>query len=294
MYIGDKDGVLWKVDTVMPGKGDKCKFAIEMKEKSSGKVLTCFDIALNPIDGKLYCAFDGLYEINRDKPHESPDRIGIFKDGIVTVSTINALEFDHAGGLYAARNNAPTQDTLCDSTAGTFYDVDVSDASLTFRGNLGGRSSGDLIYDHIGNQVNAQMLWTSSCCPGCAAGDDGLYKIDLTVFPNVGTFIKTLGHADVFAGEMLQTGKLCLMTFSGTLFESDLAGNLDPMEIETLIKAFGGTGNQILVGGVKIIIETTSLLLASIEAIAVWITSALLAGVGMVAFMFRVNNSNQR
>ncbi len=294
MYIGDEDGFLWKLDVQDPDKGHKCKFAIEMKEESSGKVLTCFDLALHPTNEKLYCIFDGLYTINRGEPHKSPDRIGLLMDGIVTIKTMNALEFDHGGNLYAARNNAPADNIQCDSTAGSFYDVDITSGALIFRGNLGGRSSGDLIYDHIGDLVNGQMLWTSECCPGCTAGSDGLYKIDLTVFPNVGTFIADLKHADVFAGDMLTTGALCFVTNSGTLFESDLFGNLMLMEIATGIKAFGGTGQQILVGGVEVLIETTSLLLAGIEAIAIWITSALLASIGIAAFMLIGNNSNHR
>jgi len=299
MYVGDQDGFLFKIDVVAPDKGDKCKFDEEMK--SSGTILKCFDIALDPITGKLFCVFGTqLYEINRATPHLSSAAIGTLKHDGLTISLINALEFDHAGGLYAARASGPT----CGANSGTFYDVDKTTAALTFRGNLGGRSSGDLIYDHIGDQVNAQMFWTSSCCPttapeSCAsAANDGLYRIDLTVFPNVGTFVADLGHIDVFAGDMLQTGMLCFVNNQGKLFETDLAGNLlplgNPMIIATGVKAFGGTANQILVGGVKILIETTSLLLSGIEAISVWITSALFTGVGIAAFMFINNNLDKR
>jgi len=294
MYVGDEDGFLFKIDVVAPDKGDKCKFAIEMK--SSGTILKCFDIALDPTDGKLYCVFGTqLYEIDRATPHLSPAAIGTLKDSGLTISLINALEFDHAGGMYAARASGPT----CGVNSGTFYDVDKTTAALTFRGNLGGRSSGDLIYDHIGDGTNAQMFWTSSCCPttapeSCTAGNDGLYKIDLTVFPNVGTFVTDTGHTDVFAGDMLQTGNLCFVTNGGMLYETDLTGTQMGSDIDVGIKAFGGTANQILVGGVKIIIETTSLLLSGIEAISVWITSALFTGVGIAAFMFINNNLDKR
>jgi len=299
MYIGDEDGFLFKLDAAGADKGHQCKFAIEMK--SGGMILKCFDIALDPTTGKLFCVFGSqLYEIDRGEPHLSPAAIGTLKDAGLTITLINALEFDHAGGMYAARASGPT----CGATSGTFYDVDKTTAALTFRGNLGGRSSGDLIYDHIGDLVNGQMFWTSSCCPttapeSCTAGNDGLYKIDLTVFPNVGTFITDIGHTDAFAADMLTSGNLCFVTNQGILFETDLTGTQMGSDILTsdfgeLIKAFGGTGNQILVGGVKILIESTSLLLAGFEEISVWITSALFTGIGITAFMFINNNFEKR
>jgi len=294
MYIGDQNGFLFKLDAAGADKGHQCKFDPAMK--SGGMVLKCEDIALDQTTGKLFCVFGSqLYEIDRGQPHLSPAAIGTLKHAGLTISSINALEFDHAGGMYAARASGPT----CGVNSGTFYDVDKTTAALTFRGNLGGRSSGDLIYDHIGDGTNAQMFWTSSCCPttapeSCTAGNDGLYKIDLTVFPNVGTFVTDTGHTDVFAGDMLQTGNLCFVTNGGMLYETDLTGTQMGSDIDVGIKAFGGTANQILVGGVKIIIETTSLLLSGIEAISVWITSALFTGVGIAAFMFINNNLDKR
>ncbi len=286
MYVGTTNGSLVKVDAVDPDKGTTCIFPNFMTEESSGTVLICQDLALHPTNGLLYCIFGNkLYTINRDEPEKSPDAIGSLKDGGFTINKINALEFDHGGNLYAARNNGGF---ACDNTGGSFYDVNVNNAKLTFRGNLGGKSSGDLIYNHVG----ANMFWTSECCPGCVPGNDGLFVINLNT--NMATFKVDLGHTDVFAGDMVTSGNICYVTKQGILFETDNAGNVIGLDMDIGALANGGTANQILVGGVSLIIDKISLLLAGFDAFSGWITSVMLAGLGIAAFMLRGNISNQR
>jgi len=296
IYIGDESGVLHKVVTSGVDKGNNCAVGTMKNGVSPFQTLFCKDIALNPVDEKLYCvALDALWEIDRSDPSSS-DFKGDLTLGGFTIDDINALEFDHGGVLYAARFN----------TLGSFYNVDTSDGDLQFRAHLnnpptsvGGRSSGDLIYHH----VTGDMFWTSKRCPtsppeSCAnANHDGLYLIDLAT--DTSSFVKSTGHRDVFAGDILTNGNLCFVTNNGRLYQTDLNGNQigSNMVLLTasgnLLRAFGGTSNQLLLGGVSFLLDTTSLLFAAIQTGIDWITSAMLVGVGLAAFMFRDKNQDK-
>jgi len=294
IYVGDEFGVLHKVVTSGVDKGNNCAVGTMKNGASPGQTLVCKDIALDPTDEKLYCvAQDALWEINRLTPSSSTKK-GDLTLGGFSIDNINALEFDHGGVLYAARFN----------TLGSFYNVNTANGDLNFRAHLnnfptsiGGRSSGDLIYHH----VTGDMFWTSKRCPTvapefCTAGNDGLYLIDLGT--DTSSFVKDTGHVDVFAGDILTNGKLCFVTHEGKMYQTELNGDIIPGEITILIstnpdvilKAFGGTSNQLLLGGLGFLLDSATLLFAGIQTGIVWLTSAMLVGVGLAAFMLREKN----
>jgi len=287
IYVVDESGDLHKIVTSGVDKADNCKVGTIKDKDNQSTIIACGDIALHPTNGKLYCVgLSKLWIINRSDPTMT-EEVGPTKVGGVSIS-LNALEFDHGGALYASRFNLAT----------SFYDVSTVSGGLILRDNLNiGRSSGDLIYD----LVSADMFITIRGCThvDCVdAGNDALYLIDLGT--NTASFVADTLHPRVFAGDLLTSGNLCFVTNLGIMFQTDLDGNViggiaGDVEVrddnDELILANGGTSNQLLLGGLKGLLDTTSSLFASVQTAIFWITSSMVVGVGLTALMF--TNKNQ-
>jgi len=272
MYVGDADGKLHKVDT---NDATTCSLGT-MKDTVTDAIVRCTDVALLAVPGPdpLYCiTFSDLYLIDRDTVDAT--FIGNLMDGIVNVIDMNAFEIDFGGIAYAA------------AISGNFYTVDLTDGSLDFKDDLGHPSAGDLAYD----VRSAKMYWTSTHCPACVPARNGLWVIDLVLF--TATFVDTTTLNNVFAADFIPVdSNLHFVNLAGRLLEMEKDG--DPigltMTTSPLVKAWGGTGNQILVGGMKVAIDTASLLLGGIYTSPVWLTPGVLGVIALVAFKLNKKN----
>lgn len=273
LYVGDENAKLWKVNTL---DGLSCSIGV-MKDSVTKALVRCTDLSLDPTTSPqtLYCiTFTDLYEIDRSTADAT--FVGNLMDGIVIVTDMNAFDIDTAGVAYAA------------SISGNFYSVDLTDGSLLFRSNLGHTSAGDLAY----HTQSGKMYWTSLSCPGCSPVRNGLWKIDLVT--NTATFIDSTGFLNVFAGDFIPIDtNLHFVNNAGRVFELEKDADLvagTTFLTSPVVKAFGGTGNQALVGGIKVAIDTTVLLLGGIYTSPVWLTPAVLGVVGLVAFKLKKKN----
>jgi len=285
IYVSDESGDLHKVVTSGVDKGQNCNVGTIKDKDNQSTTIVCNDIALHPTNGKLFCiGLSKLWIINRSDPTQT-EEVGPTKASGVSINQLNALEFDHGGALYAARFN----------TATSFYDVSTVNGGLILRANLNvGFSSGDLVYD----LDSAGMFLTIRGCTNVAcvdAANDALYFINLNT--NTASFVADTLHPKVFAGDILTSGNICWVSNAGVMFQTDLAGNVMAGEMTITdvngdaIKAAGGTANQLLLGGLKVLLDTTSLLFASVQTAIFWITSSMVVGVGLTALMF--TNKNQ-
>lgn len=272
LYVGDENGKLFKVDT---NDADACSLGI--MKTPAGATVRCTDVALDatPIGPDiLYCiTFSDLYEIDRDTVDAT--FIGNLMDGIVNVVDMNALEIDFGGLAYAA------------AISGNFYTLDLTDGSLDFKKDLGHPSAGDLAW----YAQTGKMYWTSTDCPACIPVRNGLFVIDLVTF--TATFIDTTTFFNVFAMDFIPVdNNLHFVTQSGKLVEMEKDGDQVGVTLTTapLVKAFGGTANQILVGGMKVAIDTTALMLAGIYTSPVWLAPGVLGGIALVAFKIQKKN----
>jgi hypothetical protein len=277
LYVGDQNGRLWKVDT---NDADACSLGLMKPFPSATAGIKCTDVALDatpiggPLTDRLYCiTFSDLYEIDRDTA--AATFIGNLMDGIVNVVDMNALEIDFGGLAYTA------------AISGNFYTLDLTDGSLDFKKDLGHPSAGDLAW----YAQTGKMYWTSTDCPACIPVRNGLFVIDLVTF--TATFIDTTTFLNVFAMDFIPVdNNLHFVTQSGKLVEMEKDGDQVGLTLTTapLVRAFGGTANQILVGGMKVAIDTTALMLAGIYTSPVWLAPGVLGVIALVAFKIQKKN----
>ena len=268
MYVGDSVSNLNKVDA---NDGHSCVVGTML---SGTTPILCTDVALDPTTSPetLYCVtFTDLYKINRSTT--AATFVGNLKNGIIFETNVNAMEIDSAGKAYVA------------DIDGNLYNLNLSNGALTLRSNLGHPSAGDLAWD----VYTGKMYWTSQTCSGaeCSGADDGLWLIDLTT--NIATAVKSTNFDSVFAADFLPgEHTMHFVTFAGDLFELKEDGTfVDSGVTFPLVHAFGGTANQLLVGGINVALNTTALLIAGIQSNAAWLTPGVLAGIALVAFTFR-------
>lgn len=275
MYVGDEDGKLWKVHI-----DDGLACSLGTMKTPAGATVRCTDVGLDPTTTPftLYCiTFSDFYMIDRDDVEAH--FIGNLMDGIVNVVDMNAMEIDSAGLVYAA------------SISGNFYTIDKTDGSLSFRKDLGHPSAGDLAW----YPPTGKMYWTSTDCPSPACSPanskNGLYVIDLVT--NIATFIDSTGFNNMFAGDFAPGQvNMHFVNLAGKLFEfekdADIVGA--PIDTSPTVRAFGGTANTALVGGLKVAIETSAWLLGGIYTSPAWLTPAALGVVALVAFKIKKKN----
>ena len=302
MYISSDAGELAKVETGMPGIGDTCIVG-EFREAGVGPLQFCTDVALDitslSVYGtpELYCiTFTDLWKV--DQLSGDLTFVGNLLDGIVQSTSMNALEIDFGGIAYAT------------SFSGNFYQVDLTDGSLSFLKNLGSLhgttlpSSGDLAWD----SSTGKMYWTSTHCDAdglggsapalCAGGVDGLWLIHLVgPFPagyavNDPEFIADLLHADVFAADFIPgSGNICYVNSAGTLFETNTSGvQQKAMATSPVVGAFGGSANTALVGGIAIALDAVAMVISGIQTSSIWMAPLVFAGIGFVAYKLRSKN----
>jgi hypothetical protein len=271
LYVGDEDGKLWKVHI-----DDGLSCSLGTMKTPAGATVRCTDVGLDPTTSPatLYCiTFSDLYTIDRDDVEAH--FIGNLMDGIVNVVDMNAMEIDSAGVAYAA------------AISGNFYGLDLTDGSLSFRKDLGHPSAGDLAW----YPPTGKMYWTSTDCPGCVPIRNGLFVIDLVT--DTATFIDTTTLNNVFAGDFLpgQTN-MHFVNLNGRLVElekdADIVGAI--LVTDPLVRAYGGTANTALVGGLKVALETSAWLLGGIYTSPAWLTPAALGVVALVAFKLKKKN----
>lgn len=263
MYVGDSSGKLNKVDA---NDGHSCAVGTML---SGSTTILCTDVALLPTTSPetLYCnTFTDLYTINRSTA--AATFVGNLKNGIIFETNVNAMEIDSAGVAYVA------------DVDGNLYNLNLSNGALTLRFNMGFSSAGDLAWD----ASTGKMYVTSQTCSGaeCSGTDDGLFLIDLSA--NTASAVKSTNFNNVFAADFLP-GELTMhfVTSAGELFElSKLGATIDSGLTSPLVFAFGGTANQLLVGGIKLAIDTSALLIAGIQTSAGWLTPGILGGVALV------------
>ena len=200
-YVGDKNGILHKVDTttVIP---TTCEVG-EMREDVVGpdgvfeKLVICQDIGLDETDTttpsgepQLYCLAFGneLHKIDRLETAVGPGGSDVLKsvevgagilddDGNTAINVANALEIDIYGVAYIA---------ALGNQGGKFYNIDLTTAIATLRTDFnlsfGGCTSNeppvgcDQFYDSSGDLIRdesttSDMYWTV-LCSGLSGGTD--------------------------------------------------------------------------------------------------------------------------
>ena len=272
MYLGSENGTLHKIDVT---DAKTCKVAPMIYLGTIPVV--CTDLALDGTDlttiygnARLYCVtFTDLYEIDRgtgvatfignlvdigDGPMDVP----------INVFDMNGMEIDFGGLAYAI------------SDSGKLYRVDLGSGDLTLQKDFAQQSSGDLAWDTI----SGNLFWTTNTCPGCPAGEDGLYEIDLSVFPPTSTFLGSVGFNNVFAADFVNASpNIFYVNNGGRLIETQTdADPVDDVLSTPRVRTFGGTANEALVGGINQAINQINLLINGLESIPVWLTSGAIGG----------------
>ncbi|HXV65732.1 MAG TPA: hypothetical protein VD731_00705, partial [Nitrosopumilaceae archaeon] len=262
MYVGSSTGGLVKVDT---NDAKTCKVG---DMKFGAIPVLCTDLALDSTqpdlygNTKLYCVtFTDLYEIDRKTAAATfiGNLVDTTKPLSIFVTDMNGMEIDFGGLAYAI------------SDSGKLYRVDLTDGTLLLLKDFMEQSSGDLAWE----STTGNLFWTSNTCPGCPAGVDGLYEIDLSVVPPTSTFIGPIGFTDVFATDFVDMSpNIFYVNFAGLLIETDTAATpVGTTMTDPKVAAFGGTANQALVGGILQAIDQLELIINGFESISTWFTS---------------------
>ncbi|SET06477.1 PEP-CTERM sorting domain-containing protein [Thalassotalea agarivorans] len=205
--IGTGDGGLWDLDT----NNNSVTFI-----GSSGVM---FDIAMNPLTGKLYGVTGGsdLYEISTSDA--STTFIGNTGFGL------NGLTFASDGTLYGTGSNS-------------LYSVDIGNGITTLIGSGGYSSAGDIAFDGSGtlfltsNSGSSNSLWTLDTSDGS------------------GTLLGDIGFNNVYGLNFFE-GTLFGFTSAGDTISLDRTSGAGVFVATNTLAAYGADG----VGGVQIVRE---------------------------------------
>ena len=329
LYIGTQNARLVKIDT-LADPPEACEVG-QMREFADGMpptgAVVCEDMALNPVDQKLYCIAFGnqLHRVDRTADFNldgtaaatgegvvvDTERIGTFiRIGTSTQSFVNAFEIDLYGTAYIAAR---------EPKSGQFYTLDLTTAVATLRTDFNLpfvgldmgttiNSSGDLVRDE---STGFDMYWTIKCDglnggmndvdEACATStNDILYKINLDQGPKINpgeqdslTRIAELPEGQVFAMEMIQPNfDLCFLTTNststqGVLFETDRNGVVTRTSVAITPDVNSFGAAGNPVGGMLVMINVMSLAVAAAQTNPAWLLLFAISGAAVVAYQFK-------
>jgi len=171
-----------------------------------------YDIAMNPVDGKLYgiTGYGDFYSI--DPATGKPTHIGKAE------AFINGLTFDSEGTLYGSGFNY-------------LYTIDLATAYLTQIGETGFNSSGDLAFDSYGRLYLTATGQTTD-------DSDQLVAVDPST--GTGTKIGDIGYSQVY-GLSIVDSILYGFTENNQILEIDMSTGQGTLIGTTEISAYGAT-----------------------------------------------------